>query len=455
MIRLSAFALLATALLALGCGGTTPGGDVTEDIQIGVDSVTNDTATDTPTSDRVEPDAITQDNGDQDTTETDAFVEDTSGTDTGDSDTSLEDVATDTTVDPGPNWVRMSVQIEDPVVNGKYLMNPVDGITFGYNATGHEYITQFDRDWNDASITYMWHLDESTGIHSKKMTGGDVFADGTSFCMDESWCQFIGFDATDSTWVVMGPRTPAVMKVDASWQATQYDLVVDDPDQAPNGAISYSHIYDGAGFWVYGYVSGTGFSDSLRFFDVATADWQVIKTDLTPVFTNCLTKATALNQIISVGGVTTDDGGETSYALGKLQIIDLGTNEVTITDLPTELAPRESMSCAFDDATSRLYVFGGAEMKDNYDERNNIYHNDLWMFEGGVWTNLLPDGAVGEFRQYGDSWSLKADASLPNFGRNMGRMMFDANGEPRLVVIGDVPGTATQLYTLKLSDLDL
>jgi len=454
MIRLSALALLATALFALGCGGTTPGSDATEDIQIGVDSVNNDTAADTFTPDRVESDALAHDNGDQDTDETDALVEDTLVADTGDHDTSVEDIAVDST-DPGPGWVRMGVQIQDPVVNGKYLMNPVDGITFGYNAAGHEFITQFDRDWNDASITYMWHLDELTGIHSKKMTGGDVFEDGTNFCMNESWCQFIGFDATDSTWVVMGPRTPAVMKVDASWQATQFDLVVDEPDQAPNGAISYSHLYDGVGFWVYGYVSGTGFSDSLRYFDVATADWQVIKTGLTPVFTNCLTKAQDLNDIISVGGLTTDDGGETSHAYGKLQIIDLDTNEVSIADLPTELAPREGMSCAFDDATSRLYVFGGAEIKDNYDERNNIYHNDLWLFEGGVWTNLLPDGAIGEFRQYGENWSLKADASQPNFGRNMGKMMFEANGEPRLVVIGDVPGTATQLYTLKLSDLDL
>ena len=445
----------ATALYACGDTSNQPA-DTSDDAIIAVDVNTTDTIDDAAMTDQGGRDTSTPDS-----TDTDGFINndavDANNGDEGPDDVNITDaaadIATDVPITPLTPWTRMAITIDDPVVNGTSVMNPVDGMTFGYNPDGHEFITAFDRDWEDETITYLWHLDENTGVHKKKFLTGEVFSALTNFCFDEEWCQFIAYDESDSAWIVTGPRTPAVLKVDSAWASTQIAIAPEETDQPPNGAISYSHLFQGHAFLIYGYITGTGFSDKLLMFDVRTADWTVAVAGLPPVFTNCLAMMPGAGVLYSIAGLTTDDGGETSYAYGKMVEINLGTGTFNEIDLPEGLAGRESVSCAADEANGRLYVFGGAVMVDNWDERLNFYHNDLWVYEDGAWTQLLPDGAVGEFRQYGDSWMLKADSTLPNFGKNMGKMMFDGSVEPRLILMGDVPGTATQIYTLNLSDL--
>lgn len=456
MKRLSTvFALVAVAAFSACGNSSNPPADNGGDGIITIDVNTPDALDDTAGTDQGDRDTTPADVTQTDTVVTDSIVGDTAQTDVPPGDTVVADTATDVPVGPPTYWNLVAVTIDDPVVNGKYLMNPVDGITYGYNPDTREFITAFDRDWEDESITYLWHLDETTGTHTKKFMTGEVFSAMANFCMGEEWCQFIAYDETDSTWVVAGPRAPAVLKIDSAWGATQTAVAVEETDQPPNGAISYSHLFSGHTFLIYGYLTASSFSDKLFMFDVQAADWTVAVSGLPPVYANCLALMPTAGILYSIAGVSTDDGGETSYPYEKMVEIDLGTSTFNVIDLPEGLAGREGLNCAADEASGRLYVSGGSVMVDNYDERLNFYHNDLWVYEDGAWTQVLPDGAIGEFRQYGDSWSLKADATLPNFGRNIGKMMYDDSVEPRLIVVGDVPGSATQMYTLTLSDLDM
>ncbi len=457
MKRIHSIMALAAAGLISACGGTSAPTDTADDAVAGYDTNTVDTGSDLIAGDTAIRDTAGSDLPMEDTTVGDAVTDDVNTVDTLSNDILTTDTTADSLTDtdePRVYWVRQPVAISDPVVNGSYLMNPVDGMSFAYNAESREFVTEFDWDWDDPTISFVWHLDETTWLHTKKITTGDVFAETTNFCMNENWCQFIGFDQTESKWIVMGPRSPSVMKLDASWAATQAPLADPaDPEQPPNGAISYTHLFADGGVWVYGYITGSGFGDTVLFFDLDTMDWTTAVTGRPPIYTNCLTMFENAHRLFSIGGLTTTDGGETSQPYGKVQSFDIDGQETIEFDLPPGLANREGMACAADESTGRIYVFGGAVIADNFDERDNTYHNDLWVWEDGDWTQLLPDGAIGEFRQYGDSWMLKADASLPNFGKYIGRMMLENSDEPRLILVGDVPGSSTQMYTLTLSAL--
>lgn len=440
-----------------GCGSSTnPGNDAMVDTSTQADVQTEDVTADTAdAADRdVKPD--TGDAEDQPDTSTDTAPEvtgDATGdaADSDDRDT-VTDLASDDTIEdtadiPTTPWKKLSVHIDDPVVNGDNVMNAVDGVTFGYDPTLAEYVTEFGHNWDDTSVSYIWHLDETTGSHTKKILTGSPFEDGTNFCMDEDWCQFI--TRHDGKWIVMGPRTPTVMAVDETYNATQSDAVTG--DQPPNGAISYTHLFDGGTLYVFGFITASGFCESLYTFNMETGVWSIPISGLTPIYANCV--AYSNDVLYSVGGVTTDDGGETSYAYGKLVEIATDGSSSNEIDLPAGMAGREAMSCAFDQENGLLYVFGGAEMVDNRDETKNTYHNDLWVWDGDEWTRLLEDGNTGTFNQYGESWMFKGDPMLPNFGKNTGRMTFDDSESPRLILMGDVPGSATQIYTLTISDI--
>ncbi|HOC98702.1 MAG TPA: hypothetical protein PKH54_02075 [Myxococcota bacterium] len=461
MKSLSVPVVLLTFLMAVGCGSGNGDNDIGEgDVVIDTDVSLPDTGGPDSITD-VERDVIAPDNGGQDTglpdegtpDAADASVDQSQGDTPPDG---IEDADEDAATPPENPWKMMSIRIEDEVVRGTSIMNPVDGMTFGFNPVTDEYLTQFTHDWKDPLISYAWHLDESSGVHTRKVLEGSPWADGTNFCMDEDWCQFIAWDAGAGEWIVMGPRSPGLMRIDTSWRATPVPLAAGDDGQPPNGGISYSHLFIGDAFFVYGWITGSGFSDTLLKFELGTADWSTVLPGLLPVFSNCLAFDPVENVLISVGGLTTEDGGETSYPLDRIQIIDLDGPSASTLDLPEGLLGREGFSCAIDGATGHLYVFGGAKIEDNWDERLNTYHNDLWSWDGTNWTNLIPDGPTGTFRQYGESWSLVGDKTLPNFGKNIGRMVYDENSsKPRLILMGDVPGTATQIYTLTLSDIGL
>jgi hypothetical protein len=246
-----------------------------------------------------------------------------------------------------------------------------------------------------------------------------------------------------------------MMKVNQEWAATVIPLAEGEveADQPPSDGISYSHLFTGQEFYVYGWISASDFSRRLLKFDIATSDWVVVIDDLPAIFTNCLALDAAGNTLYSVGGLTTNDGGETSSAFGRVQKFDLNGGNATTFDLPSQLAGREGLGCAFDQDTGTLFVSGGAVMVDNWDERKNTYHNDLWAWNGTEWRLVIADGTIGGFSQYDESWMLEADPSFPNFGRNIGKMVYDGSEPPRLILMGDVPGSATQVYTLYIQNV--
>ncbi len=444
MIVTSMF-LIAFGITACGSSGN-PGNDVTADTISDIGYDTHDV-----TEDSNAPDATDRDT---DIAQLDLPFDPDTQTDIVDDSNVSTDTA-DVTL-PIPQWVRMPVTIEDDIVNGINVMTPVDGLTFGYNALVREFVTYFSHDVDNAEIAELWHLDEITGVHVKKRLSGDPIAAMTNFCFDEDWCQFIGYDAVNNRYVVLGPRSPAMMSVDSGFAASQSAITGTQP---PNGGISYSHLFawDIERLLVYGYVTGSSFSKSLFEFNLSSGEWTEAITELPEVLANCLAWDSNADMLYSFGGNTTDDGGETSYAFGKYTVINRDSSSFESYDLPMELASREGMSCAADTNSTTIFVFGGFVINDNWDERQNVYHNDLWALDtsDGTWTKILEDGPTGEFETWDDEdWMLVGDVALPNFGHNVGRMEFDGSAAgPRLILMGDVPGTATQIYTMDLTGL--
>jgi hypothetical protein len=354
-------------------------------------------------------------------------------------------------------WQHVPITIEDPVVVGSSLNLPVDGVSYGYRAAGGSLVTAFGRDLNDPSRTYLWHLDQASGKHTKKSLSGQVFAAGDVLCAGEDWCQLIGFDAQNDQWLLVGPAAPSMMRIDSSWQSSLSAVSGTGPASA---LINHSHRFDWSArqLYLFGATGPSGFADSVHVLDLDDASWSVLATGLSQTDGNCLAVDSAAGTLYSVGGRETTDGGNSSQALGSFTTIDTTSGAASSAPLPAGLAPRRSMSCAFDPVRKRLYLLGGAEIGDNFNEALNSYHNDLWVFDvaSNEWSELLadtPGGSLTPPDQYGDQ-RFDADPSAPNFGRNRGFMHYDASGD-RLMVIGSVPRTTHhQLYQLPLASFD-
>ncbi len=351
-------------------------------------------------------------------------------------------------------WRRVPVEIDDPVVTGNSLMTPIDGVSFGYNPAARLFLTAFQHDLDDPTSASVWLFDETTERHYKRRLTGEPLPFETNFCNGETWCQFIHYCEESDEFVVLGPRAEEVMWVDGEGHARTTPISGD--PLAPNGAIAYSFVFD----WdsrrvlVYGYLAPWQNGNALYSLDLATGEWSKPVEGLPEVFDNCLAYDPQSGTLLSFGGTVSVPDPESAEILSApsavVTIIKVASGEVASSPLPEPLAARHSMSCAVHSVTGEAYVFGGAVVRSNIIESENDYHNDLWAFNTatGEWRELLPDGPLGYFEEHGEHEFLVGDLERPNFGKNKGRMMVDSD---RLLLMGNVPGSATQLYSMELA----
>jgi hypothetical protein len=355
-------------------------------------------------------------------------------------------------------WNRIPIEIDDPIVNGSSLMMPIDSPSFGYDAVSGLMATSFSSAYDDPLVLFLWLLDTATGLHYKLFLNGDPLPADTPFCSGgENWCQYLGFDPVSAEWIVVGPSSPSLMRVDATGQARR---VATSGTRPPDSWISHTHRYD----WIdrklyeYGAVGPSDFGNGLYALDLDSGVWSQAVTRLPPIVDNCLVVDPAAGLAYSFGGETTSDGGITVTPVATYRTIDLTSASSDALPLPAAMGARRGMNCALDAARGLVFLLGGSLVNDNWNEIENEYHNDLWVLRtsDGVFTQLLADGPLGTFRppdSYGDR-AFEADPALPNFGRNAGKMIHSA-AEDRLMVVGAVPiFTHEQCYWLDLDGVE-
>jgi len=355
-------------------------------------------------------------------------------------------------------WVRLDVEIDDPIMVGTSLNTPIDTVSFAYDAVTDVFATAFGRDINDPNLTHLWLVEGADGTHAKQPLTGDVFGPTDGFCMGtEDWCQYVGYDAASSEWVVLGPSTTSMMRVGANWTAT---LETTSGTHPPDNWISHSHrfAWSARRLFLYGAVGPSGFSDTVFAFNLDTNAWTSVATGLPQMVDNCLAYDSQSSMVLSIGGRVTSDGGNTTQTVDTILTIDPVNGTHTSDTLPVSMGPRRAMSCAYDAGRHLLYVYAGSVVNDRWNEAENDYHNDLWALDltQMTWTELVPDTESGTLNapdSNGDQ-SFVGHPEGPNFGQNRGHLLMDPDND-RLMIIGAVPiFTHEQLYLLRLEGVD-
>lgn len=355
------------------------------------------------------------------------------------------------------SWRHLEITIQDPVMQGTSLMLPIDGPTFGYAAAERTMVTSFGHDVNQPTLAFLWQLDELNGIHRKLMLSGEVLAEGVNFCDGQNWCQMISFDPRLLEWVVVGPSAPSLMRVS---QEGVSRLTAMSGTRQPDRYIDRIHYFDWSGrrLWLYGAVGPSSFSTALYHLDLDSGLWTKQQSGLMPVCGNCLVVDGRRALAYSFGGSTSTDGGNTSQPLDSYLVITLDGGATEQVPFPQELGQREGQACAIDPGRDLVYIFGGALVRDSYNEVENEYHNDLWAMRlsDGAWFELSankPGGVFTEPDQYGNR-HFDAFPEGPNFGKNRGYMLYDAELD-RLLVVGEVPiFHHGQLYVMELAGVE-
>lgn len=352
-------------------------------------------------------------------------------------------------------WQHLEVFIDDPIMQGNSLVLPVDGPSFGLDPASGALASAFTRDYDDPRVSYLWLL-EPGGRHWRRQLGGEVFPAGENFCAGgEDWCQFISFDAVSAEWLVTGPSASAIMRVGADGQAR---LAATAGERQPDAFIERTFFFDWLArrLYLYGAIGPISFSSALYALDLDGGGWQRLVGGLDPVAGNCL--VVAGGRAWSFAGLTTSDGGGTSYPLESFGEIDLLTGARQQYALPDELAERQGLACAWDGSRQLVYLFGGAVVRDHFNEIANDYFNDLWAFDpaSGEFRLLAaptPPGTFDPPDSYGDR-RFTADPQRPNFGQNRGHLLYDG-ARDRLLVVGEVPQTYHgQAYIMELAGVD-
>ena len=349
----------------------------------------------------------------------------------------------------GLAWEHWDVTLVDAVQTGDTIRCPIDTIEYAISPKLGIIVTDFEWDIND-NTPYVWQVDMANSTHSRVFLTGTAFSLGENFCNGEDWCQFIGYDPTNEEFVVTGPRASAIMRIDKEFNAS---LTATSGTQPSNGAISYSKVFDwnSRKLYVYGYLVSTGAGSRLYALDLDSGAWTMVSDEMTPVESNCLVYVGLSQRLYSFGGQT-DGSGEDSAPFSFYGHINPQNGDSNWDALPKALTNRQNMACAYDAGRSRIYLFGGSEVNDYFDETLNVYHNDLWAFDlsDSSWKQLLADTESGTFTE---DQRFEGYPDGPNFGMNRPTMRYHDELD-ELFVLGDVPRfTHEQFYRLKLSAL--
>ena len=347
-------------------------------------------------------------------------------------------------------WEHQTLTIEDEIVNGSSFMMPVDSISYAYNPETETIISQFGR---KDEKTFLWDFNLLTGIEKKLNLTGDVFLSTENFCQDTDWCQFISYNKAQNKYMILGSSTNSLMMVTPNGVGELQEVT---GEHIPNNMINIHHISvnEGSKFLFFGGLTPSGASSKI--YEFSNLIWKVIYDKMPEITGNCIAYDSENNHLYSFGGKIATNSGNTFTAISKYFVIDLDNNIHKEFELPSEIGIRKGMSCVYDSKRKYIYLYGGNVVNDRWDEFQNDYFNDLWLYniENNTWTNILKQTTPGTFTEPDDRGDrmFDADSGKPNFGQNQGKLIYDKKND-RLLIIGSIPMyTHEQLFILKLKN---
>lgn len=345
-------------------------------------------------------------------------------------------------------WEHQALAIEDEIVNGSSFMMPVDSISYAYNSESETIISQFGR---KDDKTFLWDFNLLTGIEKKLGLTGDVFSSTENFCQDTDWCQFISYNKSENKYMILGSSTNSLMLVSPEGIAELREV---SGEHIPDNMINVNHISvdGGSKFLFFGGLTPSGASSKI--YEFSNLTWKVIYDKMPEIAGNCIAYDSDNKQLYSFGGQIATNSGNTFTTTSKYFVVDLDNNIHHEFEMPSEIGIRKGMSCTYDSKRKYIYLYGGNIVNDRWDEYQNKYFNDLWVYDiaNNKWTNIIEQTNPGTFTeadQMGNR-SFEADSSKPNFGQNQAKLIYD-NKNDRLLIIGSIPiFTHEQLFILNL-----
>jgi hypothetical protein len=346
------------------------------------------------------------------------------------------------------SWKHQALIIEDEIVNGSSFMMPTDSISYGYNSETGRIISQFGR---KDDKTFLWDFDLSTGIEKKLDLTGDVFSATENFCQDTDWCQFISYNKNENKYMILGSSTNSLMLVTPEGVGELQEV---SGSRIPDNMINVHHISvdNGSRFLFFGGLTPSGASSKI--YEFSNLTWKILYDKMPQIAGNCIAYDSENNYLYSFGGRIATNSGNTFTMTSKYFVIDLNNDIHNEFELPTQIGTRKDMSCTYDSKRKYIYLYGGNIVNDRWDEYQNEYFNDLWVYDiaNNTWSNILEQTTPGTFTEPDDRGdrTFDGDPTKPNFGQNQGKLIYDEKND-RLLIIGSIPMyTHEQLFILNL-----
>jgi hypothetical protein len=183
-----------------------------------------------------------------------------------------------------------------------------------------------------------------------------------------------------------------------------------------------------------------------------TLKMETLVSSLPNVTDNCLIDIN--DKIYSFGGKLTYHSGRMQDTISKYYVINYKNGDFLSFDMPSEFKERSNISCAYDSKRNLIFLYGGINIKDNYDESKNEYYNDLWAFNpiNNEFKKIIDNKKVGGFLPIDSDGNriFNGDISYPSFGKNKTVLIYDKLND-RILLAGEIPyNKGIRIYSLKL-----
>ncbi len=273
------------------------------------------------------------------------------------------------------------------------------------------------------------------------------------FCNEFSKnCEFIFYDKENKNFVLLSLNSSSVIYFNYHNVFKSSFVFTDIPVFLENVSTVFSK--NSKKFFVYSNENERE-SDKSQLYEFSITDmsWREVADDLPNVSDNCLVEHN--NVVYSFGGIISYNSNKIHNHISKYYEISTETEDFTSFDMPSEFNERANISCAYDSKRNLIFLYGGSNIINEYNELDNKYYSDLWSFNPLTkeWKMISEITNQGTFLPPDEMGNrvFNGNIEYPNFGKNKSRMIYDEVND-RLLLLGEIPPSkGVQLYTINLS----
>ena len=343
-------------------------------------------------------------------------------------------------------WDKLDIDgIED-----SSLFTPFDLGSYGYNPKENTLINYYTKDENYNSKIGKLNLNTNIQTEEKLDLMNNQTING--FCDNRiKDCQLISFNKSSDKekFMIVSLSSASILYIDDK-NITEKVEMLNKPPLDINDPVTYFNN-DGNTLFVYNNKYEKKNKSKIYSFNDIDFTWKLIIENIPNILGGCLVSDNKL--LYSFGGITNNEASGNDSGLNVLSI-DYNTGILEEITPPDSLKERVNLSCTYDEKRDRIFIYGGAKIVDEKDELNNTYYNDLWSFDPKTkeWKLILKNIESGSYLPINETGNriYDADITKPNFGKNLGKMIYDKDRD-RLMIIGKIPfSKGIQIYTIKL-----